>query len=69
MILRPDSIHDKVEFFQAKSLADLENRIAAKIDANTALLLEVHHVSHQLTFDPESGKPYYTASVHFKAKK
>lgn len=68
MIIQPDKLKDKVEMFETGSLQELENRISKKIDDNQAILLEVHHVSHQLTIDPNSGKRIYTAVVHFKQK-
>ncbi|AJD91599.1 hypothetical protein JMA_22820 [Jeotgalibacillus malaysiensis] len=61
-----DLIKDKIEFFDAGSLQELENKIQKQIDNNQALMLRVHAVSHQTVFTPE-GKPYYTASVHFKS--
>lgn len=66
MIIHPDKLTDKVEMFETGSLQELENRIAKKIDDNQAILLEVHHVSHQLTIDPNTSKRIYTAVVHFK---
>ncbi|ENQ3104135.1 Protein of unknown function [Bacillus sp. 491mf] len=64
-----EMIEDKVEFFEAASLALLEKKINEQIDNNKALMLEVHHVSHQMMMDPESKRPYYSAVVHFKLKK
>ncbi len=61
-----DLIKDKIEFFDAGSLQELENKIQKQIDNNQALMLRVHSVSHQAVFTPE-GRPYYTASVHFKS--
>ncbi|WP_280768572.1 DUF2536 family protein [Salipaludibacillus daqingensis] len=68
MIIQPDKLKDKVEMFEASSLQELEHRISKKIDDNQAILLEVHHVSHQLTIDPNTSKRFYTATVHFKQK-
>ncbi|MBO9130442.1 YrzA family protein [Bacillus sp. 165] len=64
-----DMIEDKIEFFEAAELKTLEKKITEKIDDNRALLLEVHHVSHEMVLDPESKRPYYSAVVHFKQKK
>jgi hypothetical protein len=66
MIIQPDKLKDKVEMFEASSLAELEERISRKIEDNQAILLEVYHVSHQLTIDQNTGRKYYTAVVHFK---
>jgi len=66
MIFQPNTLKDKVEMFEATSMQELENRISKKIDDNQAILLEVHHVSHQLTIDANTGKKHYTAVVHFK---
>ncbi|HDX9580495.1 YrzA family protein [Bacillus cytotoxicus] len=64
-----EMIEDKVEFFEAASLALLEKKINEQIDNNKALMLEVHHISHQMMMNPESKRPYYSAVVHFKLKK
>ncbi|MGG2095339.1 YrzA family protein [Bacillus sp. S13(2024)] len=64
-----EMMEDKVEFFEAASLASLEKKIHEQIDNNKALMMEVHHVSHQMIMDPESKRPYYSAVVHFKLKK
>ncbi|MEI4829387.1 YrzA family protein [Bacillus sp. FJAT-53711] len=64
-----EMMEDKVEFFEAASLASLEKKIIEQIDNNKALMMEVHHVSHQMIMDPESKRPYYSAVVHFKLKK
>ncbi|WP_456278190.1 YrzA family protein [Bacillus sp. AK128] len=63
-----EQIEDKVEFFEATSLHTLEKKIQEKIDHNRAILLAVHHVSHQIVLDPKTGQPYYSAVVHFKNK-
>ncbi|TLS39306.1 DUF2536 family protein [Pseudalkalibacillus caeni] len=42
-----ERIEDKVEFFEASSLPELEKKINDQIEVNKALLLTVHHVSHQ----------------------
>lgn len=63
-----DLIEDKVEFFEALALKDLEKKINEQIEHNKAILLTVHHVSHQMHLD-ENGRTYYSAVVHFKAKK
>jgi hypothetical protein len=67
MALHLERIDDKIEFFEASSLSRLEQLINEKIDHNRALLLTVHHISHQVAVS-EKGT-YYTAVVHFKAKK
>jgi hypothetical protein len=64
-----EQIEDKIEFFEATSLQTLEKRIQDKVDHNRAILLAVHHVSHQAVLEPKTGQPYYTAVVHFKNKK
>ncbi|TFE01077.1 YrzA family protein [Jeotgalibacillus salarius] len=66
MSFQLDLIKDKIELFEAGSLKDLEKKIQVQIENNHALMLRVHHVDHQTVFTPE-GKPYYTASVHFKS--
>lgn len=63
-----DLIQDKVEFFEATDLATLEKKINEQIEQNKALMLEVHHVSHQMHVT-ENGQRFYSAVVHFKAKK
>ncbi|TVP85408.1 MAG: DUF2536 family protein [Alkalicoccus sp.] len=68
MILRPDAIHDKVEFFEAENLQKLEEKIQQKIDINADLLLEVYHVTYQMVPDAKTGRNYATASVHFKQR-
>lgn len=63
-----DLIEDKIEFFEGTDLKILEKKINEQIDNNKALLLSVHSVSHQMHID-ENGRPFYSAVVHFKAKK
>jgi hypothetical protein len=63
-----DLIEDKIEFFEADDLRTLEKKINEQIEHNKALLLHVHHVSHQMHVT-ENGKRFYSAVVHFKAKK
>lgn len=63
-----DLIEDKIEFFEANDLKTLEKKINTQVEHNKAILLHVHHVSHQMIID-ENGRPYYSAVVHFKAKK
>lgn len=46
----------------------LKKKINEQIEHNKALLLSVHHVSHQMHV-MENGKRFYSAVVHFKAKK
>ncbi|SFC36697.1 Protein of unknown function [Bacillus sp. OV322] len=62
-----DFIQDKVEFFEAESLKDLEKKVEAQIEVNKAILLGVHAVSHQMHVT-EEGRRFYSAVVHFKAK-
>lgn len=66
MLIQSNALRDKVEIFESSSIADLEKKIETKINENQAILLEVHHVSHQLTFNPINAKRIYTATVHFK---
>jgi hypothetical protein len=61
-------IEDKVEFFEALDIKTLEKRINEQIEINRAILLSVHSVSHQMHVD-ENGRIFYSAVVHFKAKK
>lgn len=68
MNLHLDIIQDKVEFFEATSLKELEKKINEQIEHNKNILLEVHSVSHQMHVD-EEGRRFYSAVVHFKAKK
>ncbi|WP_270179387.1 YrzA family protein [Alkalihalobacillus sp. CinArs1] len=63
-----ERIDDKVEFFESFSLEDLEKKIQVQIDNNRALMLHVHHVQHQVLTNEKTGRPYYSAVVHFKAK-
>ncbi|MFC4738211.1 DUF2536 family protein [Bacillus daqingensis] len=68
MFITPDSIHDKIEFFQEADFTSLESAIQQKIDANSTLMLEVHHVAYE-TVHVQDKRPYVTAMVHFKQKK
>lgn len=68
MEFRLDFIEDKVEFYEATEMSKLEAIIQEKIEQNQALLLRVHHVSHQVAIDPSSGKRLYSAVVHFRYK-
>ncbi|WP_409301832.1 DUF2536 family protein [Peribacillus sp. SCS-155] len=63
-----DMIEDKIEFFEADSIKSLEEKIRSQIDVNRAIMLEVHSVSHQM-YISEEGRKFYSAVVHFKAKK
>ncbi|MCQ6278189.1 DUF2536 family protein [Bacillus sp. EB600] len=63
-----DLIEDKIEFFEATNLKNLEKKIATQIDINKAILLAVNSVSHQMHVN-ENGQTYFTAVVHFKRKK
>ena len=67
MEFKLDLIEDKVEFFEAPSIQNLEKQIQQKIDQNKAIMLSVHNVSHQIHTTPE-GKAIYTAVVHYKLK-
>jgi hypothetical protein len=62
-----DIIQDKIEFFEATDIKTLEKKINEQIEHNKAILLEVHHVSHQMHIG-ENGERFYSAVVHFKAK-
>ncbi|PLT30907.1 DUF2536 family protein [Peribacillus deserti] len=63
-----DLIEDKIEFFEAENIKDLEQKIQAQIEINKSILLEVSSVSHQMHVS-EEGRRFYSAVVHFKAKK
>lgn len=69
MFIHTNTIKDKVEFFQAKNLESLEKQISEKIEDNQAIMLGVHHVEHNIAFDPKSGQRFFTALVHFKVEK
>ena len=58
----------KIEFVEAYDLPTLERKIEEQIEVNKALLLDVHAVRHQVTFDPNFNKMLYTAVIHFKKK-
>ncbi|GLF89855.1 hypothetical protein Saga11_11140 [Bacillus safensis] len=60
-----DFLKDKIEFFEAASLKELEQKIQKQIEHNQAILLAVHSVSHQTTVIDD--RILYTAVVHFKA--
>ncbi|MDP1498062.1 YrzA family protein [Bacillus velezensis] len=60
-----DLIKDKVEFFEAASLQELEKKINVQIENNQAIMLRVRSVSHQVT--TVDGRILYSASVHFSA--
>ncbi|WP_416827387.1 YrzA family protein [Ectobacillus polymachus] len=64
-----EMIEDKIECFEATDLTTLEKKINEQIENNRALLLEVHHVSHQMCIEAESKRLYYSAIVHFKLRK
>lgn len=69
MDFRLDLIETKIECFEASNMQSLETQIAQAIEINKALMLDVHAVSHQATYDPRSEKMKYTAIVHFRLKK
>ncbi|AKF32854.1 MULTISPECIES: DUF2536 family protein [Bacillus] len=60
-----DLIKDKVEFFEAASLQELEKKINVQIENNQEIMLRVRSVSHQVT--AVDGRILYSASVHFSA--
>ncbi|MDQ0231553.1 DUF2536 family protein [Metabacillus malikii] len=66
MNFKLDILKDKVEFFEATSIKELEKRINEKIEQNQAILLSVSSVSHQMHIT-DDGKRFYSAVVHFKA--
>ena len=59
---------DKIEFFEAESIKNLEEKIQSQIEINKAIMLQVESVSHQM-YVSEEGTRFYSAVVHFKAKK
>ncbi|MGY3715441.1 DUF2536 family protein [Sutcliffiella cohnii] len=61
-------LDDKIEFFEATNLKELQKKIDEQIEHNRAILLTVHSVSHQMHVT-EEGKTFYSAVVHFKLKK
>ncbi|MDG5470889.1 DUF2536 family protein [Jeotgalibacillus sp. ET6] len=67
MSFQIELIQDKVEFFEAYVLKELERKIEGKIEQNQAIMLHVHSVSHAVALDGK-GRIIYTAVVHFKAK-
>ncbi|WP_216829073.1 YrzA family protein [Alkalihalobacterium elongatum] len=69
MQIHLDTIEDKVECFEARSLKELEKKINEQIDNNKVLMLQVHHIQHHVYIDQKTSLPIYTAVVHFKAKK
>jgi hypothetical protein len=68
MSLQFELIEDKIEFFEAVDLKNLEKKINEKIEQNKAIMLHVHSVSHQMQLT-ENGQPFYSAVVHFKLKR
>ncbi|AST92670.1 MULTISPECIES: DUF2536 family protein [Sutcliffiella] len=61
-------LEDKIEFFEAANIKELQKKIDEQIEHNRAILLAVHSVSHQMHVT-EEGKTFYSAVVHFKLKK
>ncbi|NPC93465.1 DUF2536 family protein [Bacillus sp. WMMC1349] len=61
-----DLIKDKIEFFEALTLEELEKKVNQQIENNQALLLKVHSVSHQTAV--MDSHVLYSAVVHFKAE-
>ncbi|WP_072332511.1 MULTISPECIES: DUF2536 family protein [unclassified Paenibacillus] len=68
MEFRLDMIEDKVEFFEAYDLKNLERKVEEQVTINKSLMLQVASVQHQTVFDQNAGKLLYTAVVHFKIK-
>ncbi|WP_409293394.1 DUF2536 family protein [Peribacillus sp. SCS-37] len=60
-------MEDKIEFFEALSIKEMEEKIQSQIEVNKAILLQVHSVSQMHV--SEEGRRFYSAAVHFKAKK
>ncbi|ASB88143.1 DUF2536 family protein [Bacillus sonorensis] len=60
-----DLINDKIEFFEAQTIEELEKKVNQQIENNQALLLRVHSVSHQTAVI--DGRIMYSAVVLFKA--
>ncbi|KIL46077.1 DUF2536 family protein [Jeotgalibacillus campisalis] len=67
MSFQIELIQDKVEFFEAYVLNELERKIEVKIEQNHAIMLQLHSVSHAVLLD-NKGRTLYTAVAHFKAK-
>jgi hypothetical protein len=67
LMFKLEFIKDKVEFFEAEKITDLERKINEQIEVNKAILLEIHSVAHQMHVT-EEGRRFYSAAVHFKAK-
>lgn len=68
MNFKLERIEDKIEFFEAPDIKRLERLIDEQIENNKALMLRVHSVNHQVSFDPSTGRRLYSAVVHFIAK-
>jgi hypothetical protein len=68
MDFKLDRIEDKVEFYEATTLSELERKINEQIDYNRAILLNVHSVSHHTHINHNTEQVVYSAVVHFKAK-
>ncbi|MED1739928.1 DUF2536 family protein [Bacillus swezeyi] len=66
MSFKLDLIKDKIEFFEAPTVEELEKKVNEQIENNLALLLRVHSVSHQTAV--VDGRMIYNAAVHFKAE-
>ncbi|MGO4374718.1 DUF2536 family protein [Paenibacillus sp. MCAF20] len=69
MDFRLDLLDTKIEFFEATDLKSLERMVNSQIDMNKALMLDVHSISHQVTFHLKMEKMVYSAVVHFKVKR
>lgn len=62
-----DLIEDKVEFFEAASVQELERKVQSQIEINKTILLTVHSVTHQM-YVSDDGRKLFSAVVHFKNK-
>ncbi|UOE95586.1 DUF2536 family protein [Alkalihalobacillus sp. LMS39] len=67
-MLNLERIDDKIELFEAESIAKLEQQINEQIENNKVLLLHVHSIHHHVHIHPQTGSTLYSAVVHFKAK-
>jgi len=66
MSFQIDILKDKIEFYEASTLKELERNIQIQIEHNQAILLRVHSVSHQIVIN-DKGRPFYSAVVHYRA--
>ncbi|WLR44024.1 DUF2536 family protein [Bacillus carboniphilus] len=63
-----DLIQDKVEFFEASSLKELERKVNEQIEVNQKIMLGVHSVTHHIHVE-DNGRKTWSAVVHFKVRK